>query len=69
MRKRPCVFTLPNGVIDGFQNCLDGRNDDKVDYDADFDQIYSINPIAEDNGVEMNVHMRIDEDDAGIIFP
>ena len=60
MLRRPFVYTLGNGVIDGFQSSLTSNSIDKkhANHDSHFGDF---NPIVME-GVEMSTHTRIEDD-------
>jgi len=58
--RRPFVYTLGNGVIDGFQSSLTSNSIDKKN--ATHDSYFGdFNPIIME-GVEMSTHTRIEDD-------
>lgn len=64
--KRPFVFTLENGVIDGFQSSLANQTVDQKRHDSTFGY-EDFNPLASQREVEMSSHTRIEDDDRGNI--
>ena len=60
MLRRPFVYTLGNGVIDGFQSSLTSNSIDKKHATRD-SHFGNFNPIFME-GVEMSTHNRIEDD-------
>ena len=66
LMNRSYVYTLKDGVIDGFQNDL--RPKRMLNDDTCIDNFNSINPILSSNQIELSTISRIDDTGNNLIF-